>query len=139
MAKHHAVLRPGSRLWPAFCFLRDRGDQGATSLELAESMAAIGFRDLNISVTAADLRKTVALYGYEMLPAVYEGKRGDGPSARKLYRYRLVRLGTRPAVVDQEPTPAAEPAKAMAMATHQPATVPERHDLFGDSRRVKPS
>lgn len=51
-----------------------------------------------MSVTAADIRKTAGAYGYEMLPAVYEGKKGEGASARKLYRYRLVSLGTRPVV-----------------------------------------
>lgn len=121
--RSHAALRPGSQLWQVFCFLRDRGAAGATSLELAEHFQGI---NLNISTTAADIRKCAPEHGYVMLPAKFEGKRGEGKSARKVYRYRLVRVGqsVRESAVEKE---ALVPAERSAGGVSG--------DLFGDSRK----
>ena len=130
----HAVLRPGSRLWPIYELLRDRGQAGATTLELSEILAGNGLRDFNISSSLADIRKTAGQYGYEMLPAVFEGKRGEGASARKLYRYRLVKAG------QGQPATVQAPAAQTAMASSAPAPLPSAgapRDLYGDSRPIK--
>lgn len=120
--RHHAVLRPGSPLWPIFELLKARGAQGATSWELEAAAEAAGHRQLNISTSAGDIRKCARRYGYTMLPASYEGKRGEGGHARKVYRYRLVRIG------EAEP-PAPLPAPSpVPVAADQSVRSP---DLFG--------
>ena len=120
--KPHAVLRPGSRLWPLFELLRDRGAEGATTLELSEILVAREMRDFNISSSLSDIRKVCGEYGYVMLPAVPEGTQQVGSAKRRLYRYRVVSVGQA----------LAQPAMASVAST------PERRDLFGDSRPVKP-
>lgn len=132
--KPHVALRPGTRLWPVFELLRDRGERGATTLELSEILTAQGCPDLNISSSLGDIRKTCGQYGYTLLPALFEGKRGEGRGARKLYRYRLVKVGQE----QQQPDRAAAQPVQPAMASVASVPEPERRDLFGDSRPVKP-
>lgn len=136
--KPHAVLRPGSRLWPVFCLLRDRGPYGATTLELSEIMAAEGWTDFNISSSLSDIRKVCGPHGYMMPEAVQEGSRQVGSRKRKLFRYHLVKLDS------VQPLPAG-PALAsatqpvVAMASSRPGSAPAalQGDLFGNSGRVK--
>ncbi len=127
--KAHVALRPGSRLWPVFELLRDRGAAGATTLELSEILADRGRPDFNISSSLGDIRKVCGEHGYAMLPAVPEGSRQVGSAKRKLYRYRLVRLDEA-AVATSAPIPA--PAAPVAQPGAQPV------DLFGDSRPPRP-
>lgn len=128
--RHHAVLRPGSPLWPIFEMLKARGAEGATSWEIEAAAAAAGRPQLNISTSAGDIRKCARGYGYEMLPATYEGKRGEGACARKVYRYRLVKIGG----AQREPAPVfahASASAAQAPASPPPGKPARSPDLFG--------
>lgn len=132
--KAHVALRPGSRLWPVFELLRDRGAAGATTLELSEILADRGRPDFNISSSLSDIRKVCGSHGYAMLPAVPEGSRQVGSAKRKLYRYRLVRIGEAvPPVATSAPVLA--PAAPVAPVAKPGA---QSIDLFGDSRPPRP-
>jgi len=125
MAAPHASLKPGSPLWPIFVFLKGRGLQGATSLEIAERYQEVNKGAImNVSVAVADVRKVCRSLGYITLPAKYEGKKGN----RKVYRYWVLPLGSEwpTAVRHKRPSTATAPPASPARADSDTEAITDR-------------
>jgi len=66
-------------------FLRSRGSQGATGLEIHALSGT-----LNLATLMAELRRALISTPEEIPAARYEGRSRNG---RKIYRYRIIRAG----------------------------------------------
>lgn len=80
---HAGRLAPGTRLWPLFMFLIERGERGATGLEITQH-----FRLLNPPTEVAALRKLAPAHGWHVPYAEYVGRTSEG---RKVHRFRIER------------------------------------------------
>jgi len=134
----HASLKPGSPLWPIFTFLRKKGEEGATSLELAQAYQQGNYGDvLNVSVAAADIRKVASQHGYQLLPAKYQGLKIVQGKKRKVYRYWVIKQGAPWPPEATERRKPARRAKKARTAPPPPNTEPIT-DQSGQSYFVRP-
>ncbi len=114
---HAAKLHEGGLLWPAFKLLKERGEQGATTLEIDKALNPDDQprRILNPTNAITDIRKRAPELGWTIPHGKAEGQRGG----RRVYRYHAQRIqGWQPPTVEEKPSSIERPASPHAEVQH---------------------